>query len=62
MHKLNNHIKNIESQPKVNQEIDKVQRMLAVIDNLLPFLLIHVAYHENVISNIEKDVTIAISK
>lgn len=60
LHKLNDHIKGTESQTRVTPGPDKIHKILAVIDSLLPFLLISVAYHDNVISNIEKDMTIEI--
>lgn len=62
LHRLNSHVKNIESQTKASQDIDKIQRVLSVVDNLLPFLLILVIYNDHVISNIEKDVVIPTSK
>uniref|UniRef100_A0AAR5Q8M1 LisH domain-containing protein n=1 Tax=Dendroctonus ponderosae TaxID=77166 RepID=A0AAR5Q8M1_DENPD len=58
LHRLNSHVKNIESQTKASQDIDQIQRVLSVLDNLLPFLLTLVIYNEHVISNIEKDVVI----
>ncbi|XP_066257908.1 RAB11-binding protein RELCH homolog isoform X1 [Euwallacea similis] len=56
LHRLNEHIRNLESQSKTNQEIDRIQRVLAVIDILLPFLVTSVAYHEDVTNDIKKEV------
>lgn len=58
LHLLNNYIKNTESQTKLSQATEKVHRVVCVIDNLLPFLLISVAFNEHVISNIEKDISV----
>ncbi|KAG5900415.1 hypothetical protein JTB14_029302 [Gonioctena quinquepunctata] len=52
---LNYYVKNTESTGKVNQSSDKILRIINVIENLLPFLMMSVACHENVICNIEKD-------
>ncbi|XP_050316414.1 RAB11-binding protein RELCH homolog [Anthonomus grandis grandis] len=60
LHQLNQLVKNIESHAKIGQEMDQLHRILSVIDNLLPYLLTNIAYHDNVISNIEKDVIIPI--
>ncbi|KAL1489480.1 hypothetical protein ABEB36_014368 [Hypothenemus hampei] len=57
LHKLNNHVKNLESQSKVI-EVDGIHKVLTVIDNLLPFLVILVVCNETIISNIEKDVVV----
>ncbi|CAH2002758.1 unnamed protein product [Acanthoscelides obtectus] len=55
LNKLNYYIKDTESPTKVNQSSDKILRIINVIENLLPFLLMSVATHENIMSNIEKD-------
>lgn len=62
LNKLNHNIKDIESPNKLNQSGDKILKIINVIENLLPFLFMSVASHENVISNIEKDMAMEISK
>nr|CAI5819958.1 unnamed protein product [Callosobruchus analis] len=55
LNKLNYYIKDTESPTKVNQSSDKILRIINVIENLLPFLLTSIATHDNITSNIEKD-------
>nr|CAH7731165.1 unnamed protein product [Callosobruchus chinensis] len=55
LNKLNYYIKDTESPTKVNQSSDKILRIINVIENLLPFLLMSIATHDNIMSNIEKD-------
>ncbi|VEN57159.1 unnamed protein product [Callosobruchus maculatus] len=55
LNKLNYYIKDTESPTKVNQSSDKILRIINVIENLLPFLLMSIATHDNITSNIEKD-------
>ncbi|KAJ8919648.1 hypothetical protein NQ315_006175 [Exocentrus adspersus] len=58
LHKLNCYIKDTESPSRINMSSDKILRVISVLENLLPFLLMVVASHENIISNIEKDMAV----
>ncbi|XP_076264934.1 RAB11-binding protein RELCH homolog [Rhynchophorus ferrugineus] len=59
LHMLNGLIKFPGSQTK-NQITEKIHNVIAVIDNLLIFLLISAVSNENILSNIEKDMTMDI--
>ncbi|CAH1180510.1 unnamed protein product [Phaedon cochleariae] len=53
---LNNNVKSFDSL-KVSQFSDKILRIINIVENLLPFLLMSVARHQNILTNIEKDVS-----
>ncbi|KAJ8973751.1 hypothetical protein NQ317_018338 [Molorchus minor] len=58
LYNLNLHMKNTDSSTKVNILSDKILRIINVIENLLPFLLLLIAAHEHIMSQIEKDMAL----
>lgn len=62
LNKFNDYLKDAESPSKINQQSDKILKIVNVIENLLPFLLVSVSTYEKVLNNIEKDMTIELSK
>lgn len=62
LNKLNLYIKDVESPNKLSMSSDKILKTINVIENLLSFLFMSVANHENIVSNIEKDMAMDISK
>lgn len=71
LHKLNDLLKDTSEvgsmttkQQIVNQPpaSDRIIRIVNVLENLLPFLVMSVASQDNILSNIEKDMAIELSK
>lgn len=64
LYKLNKSLKDTppESQTKVLQSPDRVIRIISVLDHLLPFVLMYVTNNEIILSRIEKEMTIELSK
>ncbi|XP_049819532.1 RAB11-binding protein RELCH homolog isoform X2 [Aethina tumida] len=54
LHKFNVYLKGTESPTKVSQSSDKILRIVNVLENLLPFLLMSIALKDSILSNIEK--------
>lgn len=62
LNKFNDYLKDGDSPNKINQQSDKILKIVNVIENLLPFLLISVSKYDKVLANIEKDMAIELSK
>ncbi|CAH0546958.1 unnamed protein product [Brassicogethes aeneus] len=60
LHKFNIYLKGTDSPSKISQASDKILRILNVLENLLPFLLMSIALKKHILSNIEKGIAIEI--
>lgn len=62
LHKFNVYLKGTESPTKVSQSSDRILRIVNVLENLLPFLLMSIALKDSILSNIEKGMALEMRK